>query len=80
MRKWRSCNFPELFGNGSGWPLSGAQVKALDFKRIHGLMRSGRDLLQRTFFFSDAHAVTNSTFPVAVDAYSRTLSGYFQYE
>jgi len=37
-----------------------AQVKALDFKRNHGLMNSGRDLLQRTFSFSDAHAIANS--------------------
>ena len=34
-----------------------AQVKALDFKRNYGLMKRDPDLLQRTFSFSDAHAV-----------------------
>ena len=37
-----------------------SQVKALDSERNCGLVKRGRDLLQRTFSFSDAHAVTNS--------------------
>ena len=40
--------------------LIGAQVKALVFKRNYGLVKRGRDLLQRIFSFSDAHAVANS--------------------
>ena len=36
-----------------------AQVKALVFKRNYGLVKRGRDLLQRNFSFSDAHAVAN---------------------
>ena len=34
-----------------------AHVKALDFKKNHGLTKRGRDLLQQTFSFSDAHGV-----------------------
>ena len=37
-----------------------SQVKALDSERNCGLIKRGRGLLQRTFSFSDAHAVTNS--------------------
>ena len=37
-----------------------AQVNALEFRRNHGLMSSGRDVLQQTFSSSDAHAVANS--------------------
>ena len=37
-----------------------AQVKALEFRRNQSLISSGRDVLQQTFSFSDAHAVANS--------------------
>ena len=37
-----------------------AQVKALESRRNHGLMSSGRDALHQTFSFSDAHAVAKS--------------------
>ena len=40
--------------------LIGAQLKALVFERNYGLVKRGRDLLQRIFSFSDAHAVANS--------------------
>ena len=36
--------------------LAREQVSALDFKRDCGLMKRGRDFLQRTFSFSVAHA------------------------
>ena len=53
-----------------------AQVKALDFNRNHGPMKSGRDLLQRTFLFSDVHAVANSAHGVIVPASGRQLTSH----
>ena len=35
------------------------QVEVFVFKRSYGLVKRGRDLLQRAFSFSDAHAVSN---------------------
>ena len=60
-----------------------------DFKRIAGFLdrcasivlkihkeTSGRDLLQRTFPFSDAHAVANSAHGVIVPASGRQLTSH----